>query len=246
MAKISVQTSQNVRIDFELASLGDRILAYLIDGAVMVGYLIAIGLLVMIFGRAFRGTNELGEAVAIVLLCLLYLPLLCYNLLCEVFFNGQTIGKRQMKIKVIKLDGSQPTLGAYLLRWLLRPIDIGLYGIVAILCIVIGGKGQRLGDIAAGTSLIKLKEMPAYSSHELLKSVPENYIAVFPEVVNLKDSDITLIKEAIEVYRKTENSRPVVLAADNTKTLLGIQNSQPPLIFLEQIVKDYSLLTAVA
>ena len=78
------------------------------------------------------------------------LPTTFYSLIFEIAMNGQTPGKYLNKIRVVKIDGSKPTLGSYLTRWLLRIIDIWFFtGSVAVFTILFNGKGQRLGDIAA-------------------------------------------------------------------------------------------------
>jgi uncharacterized RDD family membrane protein YckC len=63
-----------------------------------------------------------------------------------------------IKIKVVKIDGSQPGIGSYFLRWLIKPVDVFFtYGSVGIITMLINGKGQRLGDLAANTNCYKIK-----------------------------------------------------------------------------------------
>src|SRR5690606_34920667 len=88
---------------------------------------------------------------------LFYLPVIFYHLLCEVFMDGQTFGKKAIDIKVVKLDGSQPSVGSYFLRWLLQIVDLPFFGAIGIITILVNGKGQRVGDLAAGTTVISLK-----------------------------------------------------------------------------------------
>jgi len=234
MQKVSVETSQNVQIDYQLASLGHRILATLIDWLIYLGY----GFLAFLILAAVGFT--LPEFVYVIL----YLPIFFYHLTCEVFFDGQSIGKRQMNIKVIKLDGSQPTLGSYLFRWIIAPIDMIFYGGVAILTILINNKGQRLGDLAGGTTVVSLKSRVKLSDQRNLAEIEEDYQASYPEVINLNDKDISIIRESLKVYRQTSNSRPVLLISDKTKELLKIKSDLPAVKFLHTVLKDYSFLTA--
>ena len=235
--QVKVQTSQNVYIHYELASLGGRIGAYLIDGLIMVAYVIAalIGYF-SIFGE--------GEPWR---LLILYLPVMLYHLFSELLMDGQSIGKRQLSIKVIKLDGTQPGLGSYLLRWILRPVDFLFYGAVAILCIVIGGKGQRLGDIAAGTTVINTKKKPVMPNKNVLKAgIDEAYEPIFKQVVDLSEQDVQIIMEVLAAYRKNGDINAVSVLAEKTKQLLTISTDMPPVKFLHTVVKDYSHITANA
>src|SRR5690606_12148888 len=96
---------------------------------------------------------------------LLYLPVLfLYNLVCETFFGGQSIGKKSMGIKVVKMNGHNPTVGDCLLRWCLRIVDIGAsLGALAAILVSSSEKGQRLGDMAANTVVIRLNPPNRYT-----------------------------------------------------------------------------------
>ena len=150
MQTVRVRTTQNVFIDYPVASIGDRILAYLIDRIILILYSVAvIAALLNLDARAYgiSGWSLLG------------FPWMFYNLLFEIFMNGQTPGKQVMKTKVVRLNGTPPTIGDYLLRWIFSFIDFYiLSGALAVVIIAMGGKGQRLGDIVAGTSVVKLIE----------------------------------------------------------------------------------------
>jgi uncharacterized RDD family membrane protein YckC len=234
MQTIRVHTTQNVYIHYPLASVGDRILAHIIDTLVLVLYATAvIALLIKLELEIWWVWSVAG------------LPFLFYSLLFEIFMNGQSPGKFLMKIKVIRLDGTPPTVGDYILRWLFRAIDFRLFSpAVALIVITSGGKGQRLGDIAAGTSVIKLAEQKEITSHDLFVIAETDYLPVFSQVTNLTSRDIELIQQALEVNRSTGNNKPVVLLTEKLKSVLDIQSDLPPVKFLYTIVKDYNHLTS--
>src|SRR5512133_2809984 len=148
---ITITTAHNVEIDYNVASLGDRVLANIVDVVIQGAYY----LLVLSAVTGFLSTLDTGAEVLIPLLVILWVAPLLYPLLCEVFLNGQTFGKKAMSTRVVKLDGTQPTLGNYLLRWLLLPID-GFF-LLGLLVLAVNGRGQRLGDLAAGTTVIKVR-----------------------------------------------------------------------------------------
>jgi uncharacterized RDD family membrane protein YckC len=235
MQTVSVRTAQNVVIDYPVASLGDRILAYFIDVLIIIAYVILI-LFTIGFGR-------INSPVSII--SLISIPIFLYHLLFEIFMNGQSPGKRQMNIKVVRLDGTPATIGNYIIRWLLRLIEIDLLsGAVALLTIAISGKGQRVGDIAAGTTVVKLVKQATVTAKEVFTLTEESYSPLFQQVIQLNDQDIEVIQQALEVNRTTGNSRPVMAVTEKVKDNLGIQTDMPPVKFLYTIVKDYGHLTA--
>lgn len=238
MQGVNFRTAQNVQIDLNTASLGDRILAYLIDSLIILGYFALVFTIGVSFGPV-QDLNNIGVGTAVLVFAL---PPFLYHLLCELFFNGQSLGKRQIKIRVVRLDGDQPGIGAYLLRWLLRPIDLWFYGIVGVLMIALGGKGQRLGDFAAGTTVIKLKSGEDLSSSDLIMKQDDAYQVRFPEAVKLTDEDIRLIKEVLAVFRDTANREPVIKLAEKLKGVLAIDTNLPEVRFLYTLVKDYEYL----
>lgn len=232
MDNIRIQTTQNVDIEYELASVGDRILATLLDYVFFIAYFVLIGIIASMTGGRFL------ESIALVMIVLL--PVFLYDLFCEMFFQGKTFGKMIMKIKVVKLDGTQAGFGAYLLRWLLRIIDTRLFsGGVALIAILANGKGQRIGDMAAGTTVIKMKQKVTLND-TILNRVAPTYAIVFQEVSNLSDSDIAIIKEVMVMSIRTGNNQAIERLAAKTKAAMGITTNLPHTQFLATVVQDYS------
>ena len=231
MESISISTTQNVSISYAIASLGDRILATLLD------YLIFLAYFVIVFYTlsVFNIINDLVFFSSLILL-----PVFLYDLYCELLFNGQSFGKYLMKIKVVKIDGTQPGFGSYLLRWMFRIIEGGhlFNGLIAILTILVNGKGQRVGDIAAKTSVIKLKKKIALEDG-FLNISDDNYAIVFREVEQLNEKDISIIREVFN-HAKSKNRLDIVnQLAEKTKNTLNITTPMKSIEFLNTIIKDY-------
>jgi uncharacterized RDD family membrane protein YckC len=235
MQTIHVRTTQNVFIQYPVASLGDRILAYFLDSLIMIAYVALSVVLLMTFE-----INSIALIFGVILI-----PVMFYHLAFEIFMDGQSPGKRQMQIKVVRLDGTPPTIGNYIMRWMLRLIEIDVMsGAIAMIVIAVNGKGQRLGDVAAGTAVIKLVKFEATTARQVFTTPEDNYVPVYQQVTQLSGNDIELIQQALEVNRETGNAKPANAVAVKIQTLLGIQTDMPPVKFLYTVVKDYNHLTS--
>ena len=235
MQIIRVRTTQNVFIDYPVGSVGDRILAYLLDRLILIIYSVA----------ALAVFVKLDNEPSYLWLIVFGVPWLFYSVLFEIFMNGQTPGKKVLKIKVVRLDGTPATIGDYILRWIFAFVDIFiLSGAVAVVMVAMGGKGQRLGDVVAGTAVVKLSEHEHVSSQKVFVEAEENYTPVFSQVVNLSDHDIALIQRALEANRDQGNIQPVMVITDKIKSLLKIESDMPPVKFLYTIIKDYQTIPA--
>ena len=235
MPRIQVRTSQNVQIDYNIAGVGDRILATLLDLLIMGSYLF-----IVVFAFGLQVVDELYLTIA------LFLPVFFYHLICEIFMNGQSIGKRQLKIQVIKLDGSRPSLGAYIARWIFRIFDTSLfffYGAVAVLSIVLTKNGQRIGDLVAGTTVIKLTTSDL-SSNPINQEFSGDYEPQYPEVIRLTDDEIDLIDKALAFNRTEANSGPAELLAEKLAAKMSVKIDIPIIKFLHTVKKDYNHITS--
>lgn len=235
MQSIRVRTTQNVFIQYPVASVGDRILAYIIDRLILVFYSVAVSALFI----------NLEVEIYWVWLMVLGTPWLIYNLLFEIFMNGQSPGKRTLNIKVVRLDGTSPTLGGYLLRWIFSFVDFYfLGGVIAVILVTAGGRGQRLGDMVAGTSVIKQVEQKEVTAQEIFVMADAAYQPVFAQAIALNEKDIDLIQQALEVNRDLGNAQPMLAVTEKVKSQLGIQSDLPPVKLLYTLIKDFNHLTS--
>lgn len=232
MTQIRIQTAQNVAINYSIASLGDRIAGALIDAVIKFVYIIAVAMLFGLLAGTISGFKSWYILIPF------FIPVLFYTLLCETFLNGQTFGKKAMNTKVIRLDGIEANFGNYLVRWLFKLIDEQMF-YIGLIIIAVSDKGQRIGDIVAGTTVIKLSKPLTYYD-TLDETFDENYKIVFSQVYNLTDKDIAIIKNAL--YKNLESANYDVIndLANKTKDVLGIETKMPPVAFLKTIIKDYA------
>ena len=240
MATIRVQTAQNVSLEYEIASLGERIVAAIIDNVVLIAWIGACFALFTLL--SIRGSLLSGFLVVVA-----GTPYVFYNLVCEVFFNGQSIGKKARNIRVIRLDGTAPGLGDYLLRWLLRLVDTGLPligGLVAIITIAASGRGQRLGDMAAGTTVVSVRPRPEYAPRPAALEAGHlaGYQVVFPQAALLADHDVALVRHLVQQARARQQYDLLHEVANKVKVLTGIRTDLKDDPFLQTVLRDHEHL----
>ena len=243
MQTIEIQTAQNVNIEYPVASVGDRVVAAIIDQLIMFGYIIAI---IFLYIWLLDLTSGSAFYFPVAYFVILFLPVFFYHLLCEIYLNGQSFGKKIMKMRVVKLDGRQAGIGSYFLRWILAPIDIYFtYGSVGLVTILISGKGQRLGDLAANTTVVKLKA-EAKLDDTILRATPVNYEVKFPQVSVLTDKDISIVKAVLDMNYKNPDvmmyERMLQKAKEAVEKKTGISSTLRPITFLDTVLKDYNYL----
>ncbi|UOQ99284.1 RDD family protein [Hymenobacter sp. 5317J-9] len=234
MASIRVQTAQNVSLEYEVASLGDRIVAAILDNLVLGAWVAALAVLF-----SAGGLNSTASMVTLGVLG--GVPYVFYHLVCEVFFNGQSIGKKARDIRVMRLDGTAPSLGDYLLRWLLRIVDTSLMGLVAIITIAANGRGQRLGDLAAGTTVVKVRPQASSPLAPNLASLA-GYQPVFPQAALLADHDVALIRQLANQASARNNYELLNEIANKVKEITGIQTDLQDAPFLQTVLRDHAHL----
>lgn len=236
MEHLQISTTQNVDIDFQLASVGDRLLGHLIDGFIKISYGVILGIIIF---NIIEVPNWWFS--------LLGLPIVFYNLLCDLFLNGQTFGKMIMKMRVVKLDGGELNFGACFIRWIFRIVDFHLtYGLGALLTVIINGKGKRIGDLAAGTAVLKIDAKGDLNDTAYVE-VEEGYSPKYPEVIKLHEKDMQTIKEVLNLANKDNSynsiGAPHPLALKTKEVVLkkmNIESKQPAIEFLNTILKDYN------
>ena len=241
METVQVKTSQHIDIDYPVAGLGERVAARLID----FGLFLAVFLVFLIM-FSLMGILGNGGIVITVMIVIYAVGFVFYDLLCEIFMNGKSIGKRLIKIKVISLDGAQPTIGQYFIRWLFRIVDFTLtQWLGALICVAVTDNKQRIGDIVAGTTLIKTVPRTQFQ-HIAFHPVAEEYVPVFTNVNLLTDRDVELIHEVLNAYAKTYKHDLIYKMAAQVATHLGVQmpSDMNEFDFLKTVILDYNYITS--
>ncbi|WP_243471368.1 RDD family protein [Winogradskyella sp. MH6] len=244
MVELQINTTQNVNINFVAASVGERILAYLIDLIIKLAYIVVTYQVVfkLIGIDDFLRGMDYWSIIAVIVS--FYLPVVFYSLVFETFLEGQTIGKRIMKIKVVKIDGYQASIYDYMVRWFFRIVDLNIAsGVVALITIATSKKSQRLGDMTAGTSVITLKNN-VNISHTILEDLEDDYEPSYPNVIKLSDNDARIIKET---YTRAKASRDFETLSKLRQKVMEVielkECNQNDIQFIDTVLKDYNYYT---
>ncbi len=235
MEQFQIETAQNISINQNTAHLGDRMVAYIIDSIVIISYILLVMLLLTSLDVEFEDMWALYM--------ILTLPAFLYYVLLETLLDGKTIGKEVMKIRVVKLDGSKPNFSSFFIRWILRIVDVALSsGGVAVLTILIRGKGQRIGDIAAGTTVISEKKKVSIND-TILRELPEDYQPRFPQVTVFKDNEIQVIKNLYDSAKRNGNHNVILSLSNQIKKVTQITSDLQPVEFVDIVINDYNYYT---
>ncbi len=174
-----IETPERVQLEFALASIGNRFLAVAIDHFIQYFSIILIAWFLLsiagytssdVFDAPARMMSEMPKWTVAILIVVLFLIFAGYFIFFEWLWNGQTPGKKLMKLRVIRDDGRPLTLWEAIARNLLRICDavpgfiIPIYS-VGLIVIFLSGRDQRVGDIFAGTVVIRerLDEAPTFA-----------------------------------------------------------------------------------
>jgi uncharacterized RDD family membrane protein YckC len=155
--KLTIDTPEQIALEFPLAGAGSRFLALAIDSFVQVAVLLVLALLALL-ALWFRSLGYQSFATWVLALLLLLGFVLYYGYFAafEALWGGQTPGKRAVGLRVISVTGQPITTFDALLRNLLRIVDQmpGIYA-VGVLSIFFTARNQRLGDLVAGTVVVQ-------------------------------------------------------------------------------------------
>ena len=234
MTKIKITTTQNIDIEYEIATLFDRVLAWLIDFLVMVGYILLASLAVLIVDPGASQFAYIGVSA----------PALLYHLFSETISNGRSIGKSAMGIRVVRLDGSPPNFFNYALRWVFRLVEtspVSLYGTPGVAAIAFNGKGQRIGDMLSGTTVIRVNRKAHFTDTIFMRTKPD-YTPHFAEAAKLTDRDATTIRDVIGSYRSSADRKIVNACANRVAHVLHIlpPDNMNADQFLRTVLRDYN------
>lgn len=244
MKSIIINTAQQVKLEFKLATIQQRILAYLIDiGIYFLFYYVLI--IIVVFGLIANNYIISNNYYYIIVLTFVF-----YSLFMEWISRGRSIGKYIMKIRIIQLNEDPPNFVQLLTRWLFRMIDIILsFGAVAILSIRGSQNSQRLGDLFAGTVVIVVYQSDDIPLKEIIARQQKNTDIVYQQATKMTEEIALLIKETIqkhELHNNDSTTMALDLLCEKISKICQINFPKlhtDRIKILKQVLKDYIQLT---
>jgi uncharacterized RDD family membrane protein YckC len=265
MSIVRVPTSFNIDLEFEMAEFHRRLFAWLIDVIIVLIYFF---LMLAIFASSLEDNYSRDSSMtAYAGWLLILLPIFLYHPVCEIFFNGRSIGKLILGIRVVDEEGGRPSISQFIIRWLIRTGDWAIILIIVtnlllffdkallrfllasflllvtdVVLVIVSKKSQRLGDILAHTIVVSTKARGSMSESVFME-IADSYVPVFPQIMHLSDRDINAIKTILDTARKKGDFNLAATASEKIKNHLKIETSLSPFDFLDTLLKDYNYLS---
>jgi uncharacterized membrane protein SpoIIM required for sporulation/uncharacterized RDD family membrane protein YckC len=217
---IEVETPELVVFSYTIAGVGSRALAAIIDSLISLALILAVVLGLAVISPRTPSTVAPGafEAWAAAILVLaMFCVLWGYYVLFEGLADGQTPGKRLLRLRVVRDGGYSVTFGASAVRNLVRIVDMqpALFYAVGIVSIIFSRSGKRLGDIVAGTIVVREGLV------RQIAPVPLDTDVDAPAAVEtvLTEDEYTVLERFMERRSALDPSRRTALAAQLAKRL---------------------------
>lgn len=250
--RVTLLTPESVELEFNLAGIGNRAFALLIDYHVL-GVIIVLSLIAWSFLSIplveiltpLTGSDNIGLWLAAIAILTAFSIYVGYFVFFETFWQGQTPGKRFAKIRVIRDDGRTVELQQATLRALLRPIDDILF--IGVFLIMLTSQEKRLGDLVAGTIVIQA-EQPAAPATFPISEPARNLAEKLPQIANLSlllPDDFAVIREYLQrrgdlaSEAKSELSKKLALQVKDAINMKKLPYGVPPDQFLEAVYLAY-------
>jgi len=161
--EVRIYTPENVSLQYDVANLGSRLVAVFIDTAIQLAVILLLVITVVFVIPSiladFAARIEISPAIIGVILIVVFLVDFFYNIFFELVMNGQTPGKKFARIKVTSVTGEPVNFIKSFIRNLVRLVDMMPTSyIVGMVVLLLSKKCQRLGDLAANTMVIKVRD----------------------------------------------------------------------------------------
>ncbi len=214
MPSLVLTTPEGLELEREIAGAGSRFCAALFD-ALLVTLALLAALFVALLATATDPTGLSGFLVGVLLGGLL-LVLIAYQVAFAVLWDGQTPGKRLLGLRVASADGWPASAGQHLLRSLVWPLDVLLplpmpFGLLGLVIILLSRRGQRLGDLVAGTLVLR-ESLPRATREpfpgERWSRLETRRLALAPGLAaRLSDDDFDFLRELLARERLDPTER---------------------------------------
>ncbi len=247
--ELTIETPENISFGYEVAGVGSRFVAAFIDALIqgaIFAFLAFVFILLSIPGTLFGLPRIVSDWLSVAFVVALFLIYFGYFILFEIFMGGQSPGKRLTGLRVVKENGYPLSPLDSIIRNMIRLVDAlpVAYG-VGVVTMLLNDRAKRLGDFAAGTLVVKLREQVKVG--ELQLPAPTNVnVPELPGLRQLTEADIETVESFLRRRRELKNAE--ALAATLAERLRARMDerevdryaaSLAPEVFLQQVVAAY-------
>jgi uncharacterized RDD family membrane protein YckC len=252
-----IDTPENIDFRYNIAGIGSRFLAAIIDTLLLALLLIGLSIVMgAILGAASDvGSGTLESILLVIWVLLSFIIFWGFYIFFELIWNGQSPGKRSVRLRVVREGGRPITFATSAIRNLVRVIDFlpGFYG-MGVLVMFIDPRARRLGDLTGGTMVVKeqhavsLEHLAARAEQLAPPQQPHAEAGaaapdLLPNIQVLSDTDYDLVQEFLrrrnELGRESRRRLGTQLAT-GIRSRLGVPESDEDYeLFLERVAHDY-------
>ncbi len=255
----TIETPENIAFRYEVAGIGSRFLATLLDTLILI--LLWLGVWLVILPVAALVEDESTTSIVLAIGILLSFAFFWgYYIFFELTWNGQSPGKRAIKLRVVRSGGRPVTFAASAIRNLVRIIDFlpGLYGL-GVIVMFLDPRSRRLGDLAGGTLVVRepqtvtldnLTRRRSAAPGGPARSTTAAPVELLPNVQTLSEAEYSVIQEFLrrrsDLTRQSRESLGRQLATGVYRRLGSVPEGSTPEGFLERVARDYRRYQAQA
>jgi uncharacterized RDD family membrane protein YckC len=248
-------TSHNITIEYQLATILDRFLALMIDLCIVLVWLWISTIVAESMSRSNvydQFLNPDRKLYRDMIIAFLFLPVFFfYNLIFEIFTGGASPGKMIMGIKVVNLQGQNPSVNECFLRWTFRPVELMLtLGGLAAIFVSSSENAQRVGDMVARTVVIKLRPSLKYTLKDVMSiKTSTDYTPKNLQVVKFSENEMLYVKNCVDRSRRYPNPasrkllNEITIKICDQLNIKEVPEAKKQADFLRGLIQDYVVLT---
>jgi uncharacterized RDD family membrane protein YckC len=245
-----IETPEKIKFSYHIAEIGTRIAAYIMDEVIQIVIMGAVLLVLVLsgFSARTRAGNSLTILTAAFFMIMVFFIRWFYFVLFEIIMEGQSPGKKMMRIRVIRINGDSLDLETIVLRNFLRFVDgFPILPLTGGFIALIDSQSRRLGDMIAGTIVVKeiqynltIPDFEVHFTHRLHEEA--GYVTAQQR---LTENELYIIRRFLNEYHRLPEIKQIQVAADlagQVRVRLGIEEQiTEPLAFLERIYQQHGV-----
>jgi uncharacterized RDD family membrane protein YckC len=231
--RVTIATPEGVELELVLAGLGSRFMAALLDLVIQFGAIFALAIVVAPVGDS-------GYAVAAYLVAA-FLILFAYDIVLETWNRGRTVGKLAAGLRVVRTGGEPVGFLTASVRNFLRLADfLPAFYVVGVITILVTSRNQRLGDLAAGTFVVRERRLATTPAGTYLPATPADASFFEWDVSGVSAEDLATVRRFLDRRGSLQPAARAHLATDLAARIrpkvVGAPDGWHPESFLEALV----------